>query len=207
MKKLLLLGVSAMLLWSCSPRSEDTTIDQLDLTITVPKDGTDFQQYKTYAIRDSVWVISSDPDTGDSLAKTETDIVILEEINEQMAKLGYTKIELEDTATTNPDLAVDVTRLVNNFSGGGYVPGYCSGGWGYWGYCYPGQVYSYSYDTGTITVSFLDLKNRQTGDEYLDLVWHLYANGYMQDNSLSNNNRLKANISRGFDQSTYLILQ
>jgi hypothetical protein len=210
MKKILLLGLSSLMLWGCSPKKIETSIDELDLTITKRKEGTDFTQYNTYAITDSVQIITDDPNK-DSSALQSVDITILAEVDVQLKKYGYTKIELKDTAVTRPDVVIDVSRLVLTNSGTGYVPGYCGGGgywgWGYpgYGWCYPGYTYDYNYSTGTIIVGYADLKLLDQDQQLIPVLWTMASNGYIQgDNNTINHARVRTNIARGFEQSPYL---
>jgi hypothetical protein len=212
MKRILLLGLSGLMLWGCSPKNTEATIDELDLTITNKKEGTDFSQYKTYAITDSVQIITEDPNK-DSSARQEVDIIILNEIDAQMDKYGYEKIALKDTAVRTPDIVLDVARLVLDNSGTAYVPGYCGGGgywgwgWGYpsYGWCYPGYAVDYNYSTGTVIVNYADLKLLDVEEQVITVLWTMTSNGYIQgDGKNVDESRVQTNIARGFEQSPYL---
>jgi len=214
MKKILLLGLSSMLFWACSPRDIDSTIEDLDLTITTQKEGTVFTNYQTYAIPDSVYIITGDENNLDSFARNQTiDVTILNEIDTQMEQLGYVKVDTSE----NPDVGIFVARLINTTEGTAYVPGYCGGGWGwgyggggYWGYpgygyCSPGAAYEYNYSTGTVMVSMVDLNTVDVENEVLSVLWTMVSNGYIEDNTkTANKSRIQTNIARGFEQSPYL---
>ena len=130
MKKILLLGLSGLMLCACAPKDIETNIDDLDLTVTNQKKGTVFTNYKTYAIPDSVYIITGNENNQDSFALDNTiDVTILNEIKTQMKSMGYTKVDL----SADPDVGLFASRLIITTSGTSYVPGYCGDGWG-WGW-------------------------------------------------------------------------
>ena len=209
MKKILLLALTSMMLWACSPKNITTSIDDLDLTITNHKEGTNFSNYKTYAIPDSVFILTDD-ENKDTFALTSADKTILNEVNTQMQKYGYAKIEIADTATTPPDVVLNVARLIVTQEGTGYIPGYCGGGWGGgwgypgYGYCYPGTAYDYDYSTGTVMVSMASFADFQL-KKNIPVLWTMASNGYISDDTyVANTSRIRTNIARGFEQSPYL---
>ena len=208
MRRYFLGALAAIGLFSCSPKVEDVTYEDLDLNVSYRQDGSVFTQYKTYSLPDSVYIITGDDDNLDSFARKDVDITILEEIEKQMDGYGYTKVD----TSSNPDVGLLVSRLIIDHKGGGFSPGYCYPGWGWgWGYpgsgwCYPGYGYTYNYSTGSILIDMVDFKNHTPdGETSPELPWRYIANGYLNDNAyVFNTNRLKANVARGFEQSPYL---
>lgn len=208
MKKLFLIGMYSILLWACTPKREDVYIDDLDLTATSQRNGVDFTKYKTFALPDSIYIFQGDTSLADSFALETVDEIILDEVEKQMKALNYTLLD----KTENPDVGLEISRLVIENIGTGYVPGWCGGGWGggWWGYpgygyCYPGYTYDYSYKTGTIIINYLDLINIDDTEKLINSNWVMTSNGYIDDNAkIFDETRVRNNISRGFEQSQYL---
>ena len=193
---------------ACAPTVEDVTYEDLDVNVSFKQDDADFQQYNTYAVADSVHIITGDENNLDSFALEAVDEVILEEIRNQMDGYGYT----EAPKGTTPDVALIVARLVVDHTGGGFTPGYCYPGWGWgwpgYGWCYPGYGYTYNYSTGTIMIDMLDIKNfggNIGDDDHPVAPWRYIANGYLKSTSIVfDERRVRENVARGFEQSTYL---
>jgi hypothetical protein len=115
----------------------------------------DFGEYKTFSI--SPEVIAFEEDDGDlerePLDEDAAEALIDRTVSNLKAR-GYTQVDSE----ANPDLGVTISVLK------GTVTTYYADYWGYyWGYPYYYYYYpyysSYSYDTGTLVVDTVDLKN------------------------------------------------
>lgn len=144
--------------------------------------STNFTQFKTFSIVDSVSVIS-DKDSSKVLdAQAQA---LLNQIIGNMQVRGYT---LVNRKTGHPDLginvgAVKITNVTNYYPGwywdyGYYNPVY----WGYPGYnywypYYPPAVSTYS--TGTVIIDMLDLKNAPAHNNKLYVVWVAIIRGLM----------------------------
>jgi hypothetical protein len=146
--------------------------------------NTNFTQFKTFSIVDSVTVIKNGTDSSRVLNPQAQ--ALLTQIIANMQARGYAKV---DRKTGNPDLginvsAVKVTNLVY------YYPGWY---WDYYGYYdpmywgYPGDNYWYpyyppdvsSYTSGTVIIDMLDLKNAVIHGNKLYVVWNAYIRGLM----------------------------
>ena len=210
MKKILQTVLAVTILWSCSPKIEDVSIEDLDITVSAVEPGTNFSQFKTYAIPDSVYIIEYDSDGNqkDSFALESLDDVIIDQVKEEMSKMGYSKVD----TSQNPDVGIFVSRISKDHSGIGFTPGYCSGwGGGWWGYpgygwCYPsyGYEYEYEYKTGSVIVDMIDMGSINKEENTFTAVWHMLSNGYLSGDNPPSEQRVRNNISRGFEQSQYL---
>jgi Domain of unknown function (DUF4136) len=119
------------------------------------KPEADFGSYKTFSISTEVIVFSEDDGDlereplDDASAKQLIDTTV-----ENLKARGYEQVGKDES----PDLGVTISVLK------GTVTAYYSNYWGYyWGYPYYYYYYpyytSYSYDTGTVVVDTVDLKN------------------------------------------------
>jgi hypothetical protein len=152
--------------------------DLVDITKYDTK--TDFKQYKTFSIVDSVVVIKD----GDSLHILDSQAqALLNQIIGNMEARGYTYLKHD---SGSPDLAINVgvvkiTNVTYYYPGwywdyGFYDPSY----WGYYGYNY---YYPYSppavsvYSSGTVIMDMLDLKNARDGR--VNVVWVAIIRGLL----------------------------
>lgn len=156
-----------------------------DLVVITKYDvNTAFTQFRTFSIVDSVTVIKNGTDSTRVLNSQA--ISLLGEINANMQARGYTLVSRK---TGNPDLGINVAVVkVNNISNyypgwywdyyGYYSPAYWGySGYGYWYPYYPPEV-TY-YNSGTVIIDMLDLKNAKTHDNKLYVVWNAYIRGLM----------------------------
>jgi hypothetical protein len=145
--------------------------------------GTDFTQFKTFSIVDSVTLIRGYHDSA-RISNQQTK-ALLGEIATDMEERGYTKV---DRKTGDPDLginvgAIKVTDVSYYYPGwywdyGYYNPSY----WGhpnsyYWYPYYPPSVINYS--TGTVIIELLDLKNAGSHDNKLYIDWIAVIQGLL----------------------------
>lgn len=101
MKKTRYLVWTLILLLSACSFSEPRSINELNTTITYYDTDFDFSAYKTYAIRDTVGLLSDDENEQIDLALSTR---IIAEIDRQLSNYGYIKVD----ADANPDFAVNV---------------------------------------------------------------------------------------------------
>ncbi|MDB4835401.1 DUF4136 domain-containing protein [Cyclobacteriaceae bacterium] len=206
MNRLITVAAIALAALGCSPKVENVSIEDLDLTITTRDESMDFSPFSTYSMPDSVLVVSTDENTADSFALEAIDHLIIDQIEVEMTKLGYSRVD----TVQNPDVGIVASRITKDYTGVGYLPGWCSGGgggwWGYpgYGWCYPGYGYEYSYKTGSIIIDMIDINNIDHGNGQLKVLWHMMSNGYLNSDGSTSDRRVKTNITRGFEQSQYL---
>jgi len=146
--------------------------------------NTAFSQFRTFSIVDSVTVIKNGTDSTRVLNPQAQSL--LAEITANMQARGYTLVNLK---TGNPDLGINVavvkvTNISYYYPGwywdyyGYYDPAYWGySGYGYWYPYYPPEV-TY-YNSGTVIIDMLDLKNAKIHDNKLYVVWNAYIRGLM----------------------------
>lgn len=183
-------------------REKDIAITYYDTTAT-------FSQYMTYSIVDTVPTLEWD-DNVDSLvweASTKSKL-ILDEINSQMASLGYTKVD----TSANPDLLVNASVLKLELEYVSYYSSYPYYGWGggyYWGYPSYGYSYPYYYpyyytqSFGTILMEFADARNIDESTHTIKMVWTGMVVGSLNEGG-EVNSRITTGIDDCFNQSSYL---
>jgi hypothetical protein len=184
-------------LFGCYPDGPEYTED-LDVVLTYFNDEYDFQSKTTYARPDRIVMITGNVQEGDDpvFIPDVTAALILAQIDENMADLGYQKVDVDD----DPNLlltpaAWETTSIVYWYDywywwWGGYYPG--------WGY-YPGYVSSYS--TGTLLMGLID--PTEVGANGNPVVqWTGAINGILTGSY--NASRVDRAIDKAFDQSPYL---
>ena len=130
MKKAFPLIVLLASLWACTPKVDEVSVEDLDITASTYELGTDFTQYKTYSMPDSVLLVGNDDDGNLDTTFSNNDIyrTILDQVETEMTKLGYNRVS-RDTG----DVGILVSTITANYTGAGFVPGWCSGwGSGWW---------------------------------------------------------------------------
>lgn len=160
----------------------DSRLEEDLVDITKYDVGTDFTQFVTFSIVDSVLVIKGNDSSKILDPKADA---LLNQIKENMQARGYT---LVNRKTGHPDLGINVGVVkVTNISI--YYPGwYWDYGYYnpyYWGYpsynywypYYPPEISSYT--TGTIIIDLVDLKNAPSHNNKLYVVWVAIIRGLM----------------------------
>jgi hypothetical protein len=207
MKKLKLIALLAVvaLTTSCYQEPEQNSLSS-DLVVGTNRDlQVDFQTYNTYHISDFITIINDDGNNSSSNGIEA--IAIVNKIKENMNRLGYTFVELDE----NPNLGlipaiIKITNVGGACTGwwGGY-PGYPGGGWwGYpgYGYYYPYCGY-YSYNTGSLTIDMVDLVNTDETTN-LNAVWTATLFGVLSSSGDANVNKALKGIDQAYSQSPYL---
>lgn len=186
------------------PPFEDLSSNFVVLTKYDP--AADFASYKTFAIRDTIGVITGDPD--DSVWYDNDAQSIINEVITQMTTAGYTQV----SRFAKPDLGIQLVGL-RNTTVYAIPPGYWWGypGWGspcYWGYCggwgywYP-YYYTVTVSTGTIIVEMADLKNAGENGK-INIVWNAVGNGQVGTSTSFIVDQCIRTVVQGFQQSPYL---
>jgi hypothetical protein len=211
---------------------DETTLSDLDITLTYYDTTFNFQSYSTFAIRDSVGVLSNyldDEDLAEFYGPNGGNEKIKQNIRDHFTALGYTEVQSDD----DYDFGVNmVVMLVNSTYV--YYPGWWYGYYDYyywyWGGWYPyypyypwGGYYAYNYQTGTLLIEMTDgqsirdyrawaagktdseIENADP-DEVPDILfrWQALVNGVAGDNASYNQERAKDGIDQAFKQSPYL---
>jgi hypothetical protein len=191
----------------CYPKGAEYA-EELDLVYTNYMKDYDFKSHTTYAIPDSVIVI-----TGDNLVDPDGDhkpqvlssaysTVILAQLNQNLQAYGWTKV----AKTANPDVLILPSTMTTTNIYYYYDWGY----WGWWyggwyGWYYPGYYPPYitGYRSGSVFVQMVQKKAIAEG-ENLPVVWHAILNGLAEGSSANISARIQNGLNKAFSQSTYL---
>lgn len=200
----LLLAIVGMMIASCSkyPTYTVNTSD-LDMVWTNYDEETNFAEYKTYYIPDSI-LLDDDVSDEDKAAYQKYYEDILIEVDANMMALNYVRVD----SAENPDIGMGVSIItrkthVVSYNYWWYYPPY----WGYpgYGYYYPWGTYMGSYEEGAVIIDMADLKNIDHTNSRINAMWASLVGGVLTGNSSSViSNRLIDGIDQAFKQSPYL---
>lgn len=178
--------------------------DETRIYITNYDTTANFSSYKTFSVSDSVAVIQDDRLAGKEVSAFDT--AVISAVKANLVQRGYQLVE----KGANPDLAVNISRVYNTYTGVISYPYYWDDYYSYWDpyyWGYPGYGYYapyatgiYSIQTGGLNIDLLDLKNASANGNKLKSVWSGLARGegvFRVSNASSQVNAL-------FSQSSYL---
>jgi len=201
----MLLGLACMsfIYTGCTKEPLNNLSDEESrIYITDHDSSVNFTNYTTFSISDSVAVI----DNGQMTKHLDdVDSAYLNAVTKYMEQEGYTLVSNEQ----NPDLGVDVNRIISTATGvisyGDYW-GYYNSYWDpyYWGYPGYGYYVPYAYSVyqikeGAISVDMLDLKNAPQ-DKKINVIW----TGLIRGSGIFNQTVADSQVKALFDQSPYL---
>lgn len=201
----LLIGLagSAVLLNSCTKDPvANLTDEESRIYITDHDSTTNFSNFKTYSISDSVAVIQ---DGKTEMELSDVDAAYISAVKKYMNQAGYTLVSKDE----NPDLGVDVSHIIQTSTGvisyGDYWGNY-GGYWDpyYWGYPGYGYYIPYAYSVyqirqGALAVDILDLKNAEA-NKNINIIW----TGLIRGSGILNTSVADSQVRALFDQSPYL---
>ena len=201
--KLTLIAVGILSIASCSkyPSASSRLLEDLAV-FTQYSVTTNFGQYKTFSIVDTVYYITA-KDSG-KVVNPNTEAIITR-ITQDMVSRGYQEV------TTNPDLGINVTAIeVTNITAyypGWYwgYPGYYSPGW--WGYSGYGYYYPYyptyytSYSAGTLAIEMVNFR-AITPEKQIPVVWNAFIRGLLTDTHTISD--VTSAIDQAFTQTSVL---
>ena len=197
----LVLGLAA-----CYPGGPDNLGD-LDVIVTLKNPTGDFANMMTYAMEDTVVELKIPDDDSSEAIDWRFNAIILEEIQGQMAKAGFTR-EM-DPGTDKPDAWVSVGAVESEVWVYTYSWGYW-GGYPGWGGYYPPYISATSFQQGTLVWQMHDLRDVEDpsapGAEPA-LNWVGSINGALNKYTSSSGTELRAGIQQGFTQSPYIAAQ
>jgi hypothetical protein len=225
----LLMVMLAFLVTSCY-QQEEINLDELDITLTKYENTFDFQSYQTFAVRDSVEVMSDywDEDDYENFYESGGAASQIRQYTiQKFQDMGYTLVtedEDYDFAVNLVLLAVNNVYVVTYPNWWYYYPGYWYGG--YWG-GYPAYGWAYydvyTYQTGSLLTEmmdgasvreYLDFVDGKTQEELDDLApddfppvyirWQSFIQGVVSTSVSYDKDRMKAGIDQAFEQSPYL---
>lgn len=209
MKKPVFINFLALVLFflasSCTIRPELGDLVKNMVVQTSRAENIDFSRYETFAIpEDTLGLLSNI--TEDTLITGNYARVTSAKMIENFLEKGFRKVDKK----LDPDLGINAFILDNQgvFQSYSYSPGFL----GYPGYFFPGYwggggyygypiVQNFSYQTGTLVIELVDLKNR-TPDNKLQVVWVAkIGDVYTSDDQLG---IMVKSIDQAFSQSPYL---
>lgn len=199
---------------SCYPDDAEY-IDELDIALTHYDEKTDFTNYKTFTIPDSIVFIKYN---GDSVRIDRNfDEQILSLVRKKLENYNYIYIASENiTATNKPDVVITITACSTPYVYWDYgyswydmwswYPFWGDFGWG------PGYMpwYSwygasaYSYENGTLAIEMLDTKTQTDDSKRIPVLWTGVVEGILSGSPAYIGSRLEKNIDQCFKQSPYL---
>jgi len=157
-----------------SPEDSQVFITNHDRTVN-------FATFKTFAIVDSVTILSNERDARPSA--TSRDLALIARIAENLRNRGYVQV----ARTEKPDLGLNVSIISNTYVGvvnnnpygGGYGGGNWGGGFG-GGFYYPPSYSYYQVSDNYWYTEAIDLKNPVTGQggqPQLKVIWNAEIRG------------------------------
>ncbi|WP_128546063.1 DUF4136 domain-containing protein [Larkinella soli] len=187
---------------SCRPDPlADLTAEDSQVFITNYDRSVNFANYRTFSLPDSVVVVSNNQE-GTSASALE--LRFLDRLAQTLTSRGYQRV----ARSTNPDIGVAVIRISNQYVGVTTSPfsPYYLDYWGFGGYgfnyypSYPNYYSFYQVSDDYWMIQMVDLRNRNTSDCQLNVIWQaeIRGSGIFDDASLDNL------LSSVFSQSTYL---
>ena len=221
----------ALFMTACYQYHDDTYLDELDISLTYYDTSFNFQQYDTYAVRDSVGLIEDHmkPNEIEDFYKPGgTSDKIKAYVRNHFNSLGYTEVANDE----NPDFGVNlvVASIENTYVYGypgwwyGYSDYYYYYWWGWYPYYgYPWYYTTVSYQTGSLLIEMVDGQSLRDyrlwaddksqneiehadPDEVPDVLfrWQAIVSGVAGSSADYNKDRAERGIDEVFTQSPYL---
>jgi len=179
------------------------TEDESRIYITNHDSTVIFTSFQTFSIADSVAIVNNNQSGGKD--QSVYDAQFIDALKAAMIRQGYTLVDKQ----SNPDLALAVTVISNDYSGiisyndyGGYYGDYWgSDYWGYPGYSYyyPSYYGVYSVNETALAVDMFDLKDAASSNQ-LKNIWTALIRG----TGIFNSAKVDTQVQTLFDQSAYL---
>jgi hypothetical protein len=198
-KLLIIVAAISMAFASCSKYPPGTGRLTEDFVVyTKYNTSANFNEYKTFAIVDSISYIST-RDSGRVL--NDNARAVLNRIVSNMESRGFTKV----SHTEHPDLAIEV-GAVKTTNVDVYYPGWYWGYYDYYYWGYPGSGYYYpyyptyisTYNAGTLLIDMVDFKN-PTADMKYPVQWMVCIRALLtSDHTIS---QVNTSIDQAFTQT------
>jgi len=224
--------LAALFFPACYQYHDDTYLDELDISLSYYDTSFNFQQYSTFAIRDSVGLIEdhmSNSEINDFYKSGGTADQIKAYVQKHFTDLGYSQVADDENYDFGVNLVVFSLQTTTWVGYPGWWYGYYDyyywywGGWyPYWGY--PWYYSAYTYQTGTLLIEMVDgpsLRDyRIWADDKSDweiqnadpsevpevlFRWQALVNGVAGNSADYNKDRAQRGIDEVFMQSPYLI--
>lgn len=214
MKRLVIRGISALILVcmvGCYPGGPEY-VHEKDMALTRFDRNVNFADYKTFVMPDSVVFIKVDGDSA-SIGQ-EVQQQILDLVKRNFTERDYQLLPTAEIQTVKPDFAVIIsafaTSVYNEANWENYWGWYPGWNWLGWSGFYPwypkgnGSHAYYAYDTGTLSIDMLDVRNADENTKRIPVLWSGVNSGILSGNRVSLCERLQNSINQCFVQSPYL---
>jgi hypothetical protein len=198
-KLFILIAIISVAFAACTKYPPDSGRLTEDLVVyTKYNTAANFNQYKTFAIVDSITYVST-IDSGKVL--NDDAKAVLDRIVSNMESRGFTLV----SHTAHPDLGINV-GVVKTTNVDVYYPGWYWGyyDWYYWGYPGGGYYYPYyptyvtSYSAGSVLIDLVDFKNPAVDGKF-PVEWMVFIRALITDNhSIS---QIQMSIDQAFAQT------
>jgi hypothetical protein len=173
--------------------------------VTDHDSSVNFSNYLSFRIADSVSVIRDGQLVGREYDSYESGLITA--LSQALTQRGF---QLETDHTEQPDIGINITKLVTNQTGvisyydywGGYNSYWDPYYWGYGGYDYyfPYAIGTYTFQQAALSIDMLDLKNPDTAGNKLHSIW----TGLVYGSGIFNSNNVNELVQNLFNQSPYL---
>lgn len=197
-----LAGFSAGFLGCKKEPLNNLTNEESRIYITDHDSTISFNNYKTYSVSDSVAVLQNGQS---SKQLNSVDQAYIDAVKKYMDQRGFQMVPKEQ----NPDLGINVNRIINtttgvisyndywNYYGYYWDPYY----WGYpsYGYYLPYAYSVYSIREGALSIDMLDLKNASSAHK-LNVIW----TGLIRGEGIFDTAITDSTVKALFEQSSYL---
>ena len=204
-----ILFAGALLATACEKLPDTDQLDDDYLVYTNYDDATDFKQFTTFYVPDSVLIIDNSSNKPKYLYATPASDMIIANYVKGMESAGY--VRTTDKALADLGLQISYVedtyrfRYFNDYPWWYGYPWYWSCGyWGNWGGWYWPYNITYSYTTGSVLGELVDLTESPDTSKTLRVVWTSYITGLLNGNGSLNTADVQSSISQAFAQSPYL---
>ena len=199
--------VSLLLLMGSCRKDPIKNLDNTEgiVYITEHDSTANFASYQSFRIADSISVINNGQLVRRDRGAYDSDLIAA--LTAAMVQRGY---QLETDHTITPDIGINVTKIINDYTGvvsyddywGGYGSYWDPFYWGYGGYDYyfPYSFGIYTFQEGALSVDMIDLKNPDTGNNKLKTLWTGLARG----SGIFSTGNVNEIVQAFFSQSAYL---
>ena len=194
----LVLGLAA-----CYPGGPENLSD-IDIVLTLKNPQGNFSGMMTYAMDDTVAALISEGDDSSIPIDPRFNSIILEELQIQMGKAGFTR-EM-NPETNKPDVWLRVGAVESEVWLYYYSWPYY-GGWYGWGWYYPPYVGTTSFQKGTVVWVLNDLRGVDDPSVKPPLMWVASISGALEKTNSTTASDLQNGIKQGFAQSPYIAAQ
>lgn len=205
--QLLMIALMGAAVISCQKDPSTSDLHKDYLVYTAYDSGTDFADFGTYYIPDSILLIGNSNKT--EYWKDANAMQIVNAVVGNMNSRSYTRTEDKEAA----DLGIQLSYVerVTYFVGYDYpywwwyypyywTPGY----WGDWmGWHYPYHVY-YGYTAGSLLMEMVNLEANGDSGKKLPVIWDSFIGGLLTSNAEVNLQRTLNAVNQAFEQSPYV---